>query len=57
MTGVVPDSLKDQKPGPLNHARWLTLALRILIYYTRNGNPSANLIRMVKFVVQVYVVS
>jgi len=55
-TGIVPDTLKDQKPGPLNHARWLTLALRILIFYTRSENPSPSLLEIVKFVVQVYVV-
>ena len=31
MFGEVPDDLKLQKPGPVFHARWLTLALRILI--------------------------
>ena len=35
--GTVPDNLKDQKPGPLCHARWLTLALSILILNTRTS--------------------
>ena len=54
--GTVPDNLKDQKPGPLCHARWLTLALRILILYTRTANPSEALKKVVKFIVQVYMV-
>ena len=48
MTGIVPDSLQTQKPGPLNHARWLTLALRAMILYTRTLAPSDALIDNVK---------
>ncbi len=32
-----------QKPGSLNHPRWLTSATRILILYTRTLNPSETL--------------
>jgi hypothetical protein len=56
IAGTVPVSLKDQKPGPLCHARWLTLALRDMILYTRTSSPSEPLIKTVKFIVQVYVV-
>lgn len=56
IVGTVPVSLKDQKPGPLCHARWLTLALRVMILYTRTPSPSEPLIKTVKFILQVYVV-
>ena len=56
MTGHVPVSLQNQKPGPLNHARWLTLVLRTMIEYTRDPSPSQTLIKAVTFAVQVYVV-
>ena len=55
--GSVSDDLASQKPGPLNHARWGTLALRVLIHYTRSTNPPDQLVEMVKFIVQVYSVT
>ena len=55
-SGTLASNLAKRKPGPPNHSRWLTLALRILILYTRTTNPDTQLIRLVTFVQQVYVV-
>ena len=52
--GWVPPSLKLCKYGPLNHSRWLTLAIRLLILYTRTENPSQGLITLVTYIMQVY---
>ena len=51
--GVIPDKLVHQKPGPPNHARWLTLAIRILMMYAKTQDPSPSLIRIVTFIQQV----
>ena len=56
ISGTVPTDLKDQKPGPLCHSRWLTLALRLMILYTRKVNPSPALIKIIRFIIQVYTV-
>ena len=52
--GRVPPSLKLCKCGPLNHSRWLTLAIRLLILYTQTENPSQGLITLVTYIMQVY---
>lgn len=37
-SGDVPEDLVKAKPGPVNHARWLTLACRILrLYVSKHG--------------------
>ena len=41
--GQVSLRLATQKVGPLNHSRWVTLAIRILQLYTRTENPSEGL--------------
>ena len=56
IAGTVPADLKDQKPGPLCHSRWLTLALRLMILYTRKVHPSQALIKIIRFIIQVYIV-
>nr|XP_047138681.1 uncharacterized protein LOC124814754 [Hydra vulgaris] len=53
-TGKVSKKYAMTKPGPVNHARWLTLALRIMYKYTRETNPSAELVMITKYIVQVY---
>lgn len=53
-TGKVSDKLKNQKPGPLNHSRFLTLASRILRLYVSYSQPSKNLRILASFVVKVY---
>ena len=53
-TGKIAGSWAHHRIGPLNHARWLTLATRILALYTRESCPSQNLVLLVKFVMGVY---
>ena len=52
--GEVSQRLSIQKVGPLNHSRWLTLAIRILQLYTRTENPTEQLRKIVRFILQVY---
>ncbi|KAE8741687.1 hypothetical protein FOCC_FOCC012785 [Frankliniella occidentalis] len=54
-TGNVPPDLSELKPGPLNHARWLTLACRILRLYVATEVPGENLKTLATFVMRVYV--
>jgi hypothetical protein len=53
-TGTVPSRLAPQKAGPLNHSRWLTLAIRLLQLYTRTKHPTEGLKTTVKYIMQVY---
>ena len=52
--GKVPDSLVAQVAGPVNHSRWLTLAIRLMILYTRTSRPTKGLKLVVKYILQVY---
>ena len=52
--GTVAAKYVNRKPGPLNHARWLTTAIRILMLYTRTLNPTDTLTIMVKYIQAVY---
>ena len=45
-----------QKPGGLNHSRWLTFCILLFILYTRTSHPSIALTKMVTFGIQVYTV-
>ena len=48
------------KIGPLNHARWLTLAIRLMCLWTRGSYPEElkdKLQQAISFIVQVYAVS
>ena len=48
------------KIGPLNNARWLTLAIRLMCLWTRGAYPPElqdKLRNAVKYIVQVYAVS
>ena len=54
--GEVPEDLARQVAGPINHSRWLTLAIRLMQLYTRTQNPDPGLVQVVKFIVQVYTV-
>ena len=40
--------------GPVNHALWLTLAIRLQSAYIHTENPSENLIKLVTYIQQVY---
>ena len=53
--GDVPDGLAHQKPGGINHARWLTFGLTALIDYTRDPKPSAAKKKFVDYLQKVYV--
>ncbi|KAE8747832.1 hypothetical protein FOCC_FOCC005444 [Frankliniella occidentalis] len=53
--GEVFSDLSELQPGPLNHARWLTLACRLLRLYVATEIPSAELVTLAVFVMQVYV--
>jgi len=53
-TGHVSDNLASKNPGTLNHARWLTLANRILRLYVSSMDPTYILFRLVSFVVNHY---
>ena len=53
-SGVVPPELAGQVAGPINHSRWLTLAVRLLQLYTKTPHPSSGLTKVVKFIVQTY---
>ena len=52
--GVVPPDLAIQVAGPINHARWLTLAVRNLELYTKTPSPSSGLRRVARYIMQVY---
>ena len=53
-TGVVSDRLAIQVAGPIDHSRWLTLAIRLLQIYTRTASPSTGLKMIVTYICQVY---
>jgi hypothetical protein len=52
--GKISEKFVHRKPGPLNLARWLTTAIRILVLYTRTEDPSETLIILVHYIVKVY---
>lgn len=53
-SGSIPDQFVHRKPGPVNLVRWLTIATRILILYTRTVKPTKALQDLVEFVQKVY---
>ena len=53
-TGHLPEDVMSKKAGELFHARWLTLAIRVLMFYTRAEKPSQNLKILVDFIVKFY---
>jgi hypothetical protein len=50
-----PVQLQFASPGALNHARWLTLANRVLRLYVSEKKPSANLKNLVYYIQNCYV--
>ena len=52
--GEVDQKYASWKIGPIYHARWLTLATRLLVVYSREKSPSENLIKLVYYIVKVY---
>ena len=53
--GEVPADLASQKPGGINHPRWLTFAENALIDYTRDPEPSAAKRKFISYIQKVYV--
>jgi len=53
-SGVCPSSLGSMLPGHLHHARWVTLAARILRLYIATQRPRAALVQLATFVMRVY---
>ena len=53
--GIVDPQLAKQKPGGINHARWLTLALTALIDYTRDESPSKEKEKFIDYLQKVYI--
>ena len=54
ISGNVDSDLAQLEIGPIVHSRWLTLARRILRYYTSEKEPTENLKILAKFCVKVY---
>ncbi|XP_065649532.1 uncharacterized protein LOC136078212 [Hydra vulgaris] len=54
--GFISKKFLSKQPGPIFHARWLTLALRIMMVYVRTNKPSSELLVITKYIVQVYCV-
>lgn len=55
-TGILPENFDSRLPGRLNHARWLTLANRVLRLYISTEVPSNELKLIVTFIVKSYAV-
>lgn len=53
-SGTVSDDFAQQKPGPLNHSRWLTLSNRVCRLYVAESKPDANLEMITHFIVTNY---
>ena len=55
VSGYVPEKLAKKTLGVMHHARWLTLASRILRYYVSNPVVRAEGVEtLARYVVQVY---
>ena len=54
VTGEVDPGLESLDIGPIFHSRWLTLACRILRYYTSQEKPTKNLVILAEFCIKVY---
>ena len=52
--GVCPPDLAKRTLGPVFHARWITLALRINFLYMSVATPSEELYRLTWFVINIY---
>ena len=57
INGTVNEDLSLLEVGPIVHSRWLTLACRILRRYISTPNPSANLMLLARFCIEVYLPS
>lgn len=53
-SGNIDLSFAHRRIGPVNHARWLTLAIRLLSAYIHTEIPPENLKILVKYIQEVY---
>lgn len=56
-TGTCTEQLAKRNPGNISHARWLTLANRVLRLYIATNNPTPQLRKLAEFIVKVYIPS
>lgn len=52
--GEFSDRLAKKYPGKMSHARWLTMANRVLRYYVATISPSENLNILTRYILKVY---
>ena len=50
-SGNAPHNFSMRKPGPLNHARWITLAIKVCRLYISTDSPTKNLYTITHFIV------
>lgn len=56
-TGTCTEELARRNPGNISHARWLTLANRILRLYVAMDDPTPELRKLAEFIMKVYIPS
>jgi len=54
MSGYLDPDLQKLQIGPIVHSRWLTLACRILRFYTSTKQPSKSLVQLTNFCLKIY---
>lgn len=54
-SGECSNQLAKKKPGKMHHARWLTMANRILRLYVSEKTPSSGFLVIVNYIMKVYV--
>ena len=52
--GCISIKYANKKPGPVCHARWLTLTLRIMMVYARTEIPIHYVNCITKYIIQLY---
>jgi len=53
MSGYLDPDLQKLQIGPIVHSRWLTLACRILRFYTSTKQPSKSLVQLTNFCLKI----
>lgn len=56
-TGTCSQELARRNPGNISHARWLTMANRVMRLYIASDNPSPQLNKLAEFIMKVYIPS
>jgi len=54
MSGYLDPDLQKLQIGLIVHSRWLTLACRILRFYTSTKQPSKSLVQLTNFCLKIY---